>query len=546
MATNNAINSQDPIQVALGGTGAATFTANGVMLGNGTSPIDVTAAGTNGQVFLGATSAAPGWVTPTAGSGLSITTNSTTLAYAISAPVSIANGGTNATSMSNTDGVVYYDGTRLVTTTVGTATYVLTSNGSGMAPTFQAPTAAGVSSIAGTANQITASASTGAVTLSTPSTFIAPGSIAATTTVTATSGNITATAGNVVLTSGNVTLTSANSAGTSGLVVLGNGNINLYTSVGSTTRNVYLNDGSALANVGTNDTNNVGIGYLSLANLQNATATYNIGIGTGALQTVYNTSGNVGIGYQALNLCSQSYNVGIGHQALNAVAGSAYNIGLGYQAGTNITGGTGSNIYLNNAGINAETNTLRIGAATGTSTQDLQAAFISGIYGTTNGSTAGVVLIDSSNQLGGYAGTSSQVLVGGTKPSWAQVNLATQVTGVLPAANGGVNSWVDETSSSASMVVSTNYICNKSTLVTLTLPGTAAEGTTFVVVGKGAGGWQIAQASGQSIIFGTIVTTTGTSGYLASSAQYDSVTAVCTVANTTWTVYASVGNITYN
>ncbi len=37
-------------------------------------------------------------------------------------------------------------------------------------------------------------------------------------------------------------------------------------------------------------------------------------------------------------------------------------------------------------------------------------------------------------------GTSSQVLIGGTTPSWAQVTLTTQVTGVLPIANGGTNS----------------------------------------------------------------------------------------------------------
>ena len=48
---------------------------------------------------------------------------------------------------------------------------------------------AAVTSIAGTANEITASASTGAVTLSIPNTFIAPGSIQATTSISV--GNIT-------------------------------------------------------------------------------------------------------------------------------------------------------------------------------------------------------------------------------------------------------------------------------------------------------------------------------------------------------------------
>jgi hypothetical protein len=48
------------ITVPNGGTGAATFTANGVMFGNGTDALGVTAAGTAGQVLLsGGSGAAP-------------------------------------------------------------------------------------------------------------------------------------------------------------------------------------------------------------------------------------------------------------------------------------------------------------------------------------------------------------------------------------------------------------------------------------------------------------------------------------------------------
>ena len=48
------------ITVPNGGTGAGTFTANGVMFGNGTSALGVTAAGTAGQVLLsGGSGAAP-------------------------------------------------------------------------------------------------------------------------------------------------------------------------------------------------------------------------------------------------------------------------------------------------------------------------------------------------------------------------------------------------------------------------------------------------------------------------------------------------------
>jgi len=59
--------------------------------------------------------------------------------------------------------------------------------------------------INGTANQITASTSSGTTTLSTPSTFIAPGSIASTTTLTGGTG-ITATTGNIIATAGNLQL----------------------------------------------------------------------------------------------------------------------------------------------------------------------------------------------------------------------------------------------------------------------------------------------------------------------------------------------------
>src|ERR1700676_189959 len=81
------------------------------------------------------------------GDGTSITDvgnpGTNTLTFSLIAPVSIANGGTNATSFSNTDGVVYFNGTRLVDTAVGTSGQVLTSNGAGMAPTFQAASGAG-------------------------------------------------------------------------------------------------------------------------------------------------------------------------------------------------------------------------------------------------------------------------------------------------------------------------------------------------------------------------------------------------------------------
>jgi hypothetical protein len=59
MATNNAINSLNPIQVALGGTGAATLTTHGVLLGEGTGAITALAAAATGATLMGSTGADP-------------------------------------------------------------------------------------------------------------------------------------------------------------------------------------------------------------------------------------------------------------------------------------------------------------------------------------------------------------------------------------------------------------------------------------------------------------------------------------------------------
>lgn len=55
------------LTVTNGGTGSGTLTLNGVLYGNGTSALGVTAAGTTGQVFVGTTSSAPSWTTALTG-----------------------------------------------------------------------------------------------------------------------------------------------------------------------------------------------------------------------------------------------------------------------------------------------------------------------------------------------------------------------------------------------------------------------------------------------------------------------------------------------
>lgn len=109
--------------------------------------------------------------------------------------------------------------------------------------------------------------------------------------------------------------------------------------------------------------------------------------------------------------------------------------------------------------------------------------------------------------------------------------------------SGGVTSWVDVTGTTQAMAVNTGYMADNAGLVTLTLPSTAAFGSVIRVAGYGAGGWTIAQNSGQSINVGNQTTTTGVSGSLASTNANDTVELLCTVANTTFMSLSGWGNL---
>lgn len=122
----------------------------------------------------------------TAGTGLTLTGNQ----FSLTTPVAVTNGGTGTSSAPTNGQLLIGNGSTYTLATLTQGAGITITNGSGSITVANA----GVTSIAGTANQITASASTGAVTLSTPTTFIAPGTIASTTTITAGSNFIASTA----------------------------------------------------------------------------------------------------------------------------------------------------------------------------------------------------------------------------------------------------------------------------------------------------------------------------------------------------------------
>jgi len=106
--------------------------------------------------------------------------------------------------------------------------------------------------------------------------------------------------------------------------------------------------------------------------------------------------------------------------------------------------------------------------------------------------------------------------------------------------------WNDVTTGSQSLAVQNGYITNNgASLVTYTLPVTAAQGTEIKIAGFSAGGWTIAQNASQQIRYGNVLTTVGVAGSLSSADQGDQVSLLCVTANLTWVVLNTQGNITY-
>lgn len=225
--------------------------------------------------------------------------------------------------------------------------------------------------------------------------------------------------------------------------------------------------------------------------------------------------------------------------AANITAGSGISITNGHNSITIASTSTGSGT------VNSGTaNQLAYYATTGTAVSGLTTA---------NSAT----LVTNSTGVPAWTGsmTNGQILIGSTGatpvPATITGTLGVTVTNgagtITISGGGGGYTWTEVTSTTQTMAANNGYITNNPALVTLTLPTTAALGTTLSIAGKGAGGWKIAQNAGQEIFFGTIATTIGATGYLQSTQQFDSIELLCITANTQWTVITGPqGVVTYN
>lgn len=133
-------------------------------------------------------------------------------------------------------------------------------------------------------------------------------------------------------------------------------------------------------------------------------------------------------------------------------------------------------------------------------------------------------------------GDTSGTPVAATLTAGPGISIANAAGAITISGTGSGIGWTEVTGTTQAMVADNGYVANNGALVVFTLPTTAAFGTVINLVGKGAGGWRIDQNASQNIQVGSVSSTVGVGGSVASTNRYDSLELLCTTANTTWTV----------
>ncbi len=318
-----------------------------------------------------------------------------------------------------------------------------------------------------------------------------------------TDGNVNTFVG---LNAGNSSLSGDSNTGLGGLVL---------NSLTSGSGNLAIGYRSLQAN--TSGSQSMALGLLSMYQL-NSGAGQNVGVGYATLANSTSAEFSTAIGLGALINSNGQYNVAIGHEAAQNVTTGNYDLYFGRNAGSANIGSESSNIYFNSSGANSESNSLRLGAGTGSGDRQLAQAFISGINGNTLG-TPSMVVIDAFDQLGVQAIPESSI------------------------------TWISVTSSTQAISASMGYFCNNASSITFTLPASSTAGDSFRITGGQSGAavtpWVIDQNAGQQINFGNLSSSVGVSGSVASTLKYDSVELVCTVggSNSVWNILDSIGTL---
>lgn len=199
----------------------------------------------------------------------------------------------------------------------------------------------------------------------------------------------------------------------------------------------------------------------------------------------------------------------------------------------------------NNELISTVAGNLRISSASGT--VQLNAP---DIYFTDLGAK-GIVSLDASSKVTSTALTNGQLMIGstGNTPIAATLSAGTGInisnsSGAITVSTVGAGFTWNVATTNTALVKENGYVANSVSEITFTLPASAAVGDSFRISGFGTGGWKIVQNSGQRINFGSSLTTTGITGSVASTNQYDAVEIICVNNSNAFSIVSAIGNLT--
>ena len=119
----------------------------------------------------------------------------------------------------------------------------------------------------------------------------------------------------------------------------------------------------------------------------------------------------------------------------------------------------------------------------------------------------------------------------------------TNAAGAITLSTSSYFPVVNQTTTPVTMAPNTAYVTACASLLTYKMPAAVAVGTVFSIVGQASTGWFLQLNAGQTANIGNSATTAA--GHLSSTSATDCIEIMCTVANTTFNVISSMGNITY-
>lgn len=292
--------------------------------------------------------------------------------------------------------------------------------------------------------------------------------------------------------------------------------------------------GESAGNGGVAGNNNSSFGAHSLETLTIGDNNAMFGEGAGATLTIASDCVGVGVGSFGAGATSPSRSIGIGSGTLENCDGS-YNVAVGYNGGSNYAASESSNILINNTGTASESHTLRIGAGTGTSDQELSAAYICGIDGVNVGSSTVRVVTENSNQLGTADITAGPGIT--VTPSANAITI--EVTGGLAITqiDGDIGSVAGNTVSFNATPVSGSSVQFSGTISTMLLEVTDGDGNT--IIGNNAGNGTLTGNSNTGLGAGSFLGLT--TGSTNTAVGFDAALSVTTGSSNVAVGYGALG-----